>query len=113
MISFVFSLVLVDRQQRQWRLSQHTPTTAAGWSRPWLVPEPYQSPDGPPAQSGTANAYSGWYNRKKKRAIAKMEISDAFEMRKRVVFAMFVWSSLALWAVVSVLRGMYAWAVPA
>lgn len=117
MISFIFSLVLIDRQQRRWRLSQHSGSEAtAGWSRAWLDPEPYQASPGPgqaseraASEKESANAYSGWYTRKKKRAMARMEISDAFEMRGRVVVALVVWSGLVLWGTAYVLRCMYGW----
>lgn len=117
MISFIFSLVLIDRQQRQWRLSQHSSEATAGWSRAWLDPEPYQAPAVPeqanekaaPAKGGNDTTYSGWYTRKKKRAIARMEISDALEMRKRVAFALFVWSALVLWGSAYVLKCIYGW----
>lgn len=118
MISFIFSLVLIDRQQRQWRLSQHNPdAAAAGWPRAWLDPEPYQASAAPgqanerPASSGkgSPDAYSGWYARKKKRAMARLEISDAFEMRKRVMVALVVWTALALGGAFYLLRCTYAW----
>ncbi|MBE7158165.1 MAG: hypothetical protein INR62_06985 [Rhodospirillales bacterium] len=121
MISFIFSLTLIDRRQRRWRLSQHrSPDTTAGWSRAWLDPdpEPYQASPSPrkenersaAAEKGGADAYSGWYTRKKKRAIARMEISDAFEMRKRVVVALLVWSGLVIWAAYYLLKTLYSWA---
>lgn len=114
MISFIFSLVLVDRQQRQWRLSQqHSPDTTAGWSRAWLDPEPYQAhpnarqENGRVSEKGSATTPSGWYHRKKKRALARMEISDAFEMRKRVVVALLVWSALVIWGTFYALKLVY------
>lgn len=117
MISFLISLSLVDRQQRQWRLSQHSSAESAS---PWFhftSPEPYQhSNDGTwkhssnvPSQNVEANTFRGWYRQKKHRAMAKMEINDALEMRRRVLFAFVAWALLGLFALTYATRRMYGW----
>lgn len=112
MISFLLSLSLVDLQQRHWRLSQHSSTDPEStWSRftSWLAPEPYtwKHDSDPTAQN--ADTFSGFYTRKKHRAMAKMEISDAFDMRRRVLFAFAAWAVLGFVALVYATRRMYGW----
>ena len=121
MISFVVSLFVVERQQRQWRLSQHTSSPDSLWARlthwPWLNPEPYQDSkdttwkysDNVAAQDTPGTVFRGWYTRKKHRAMAKMEISDAFEMRRRVIFALVAWALLGALGISYVARRMYGW----
>ena len=122
MISFLLSLFLVDRQWRQWRLSQHSQGSDSFWfrltHRSWLRgPEPYQDSqdstwkhsENAPAQSSPATTYPGWYTRKNHRAMAKMEVSDAFEMRRRVIFAIAVWALIGLLAITYGVRRMYGW----
>lgn len=108
MVTFIISLFLVDHQQRQWRLSQHASGPESAWHRlsAWTGgPEPYQdSGSGTwghraaadrPAAPGRTASFQGWYARKKHRAIAKLEMRDAFEMRGRVLVAMIAWTLLA------------------
>ena len=121
MASFIISLFMIDRSQRQWRLSQHATGSESFWFRwthsSWLDPEPYQDlRDGTwkhnpkaAAQNGSDTTYRGWYTRKKHRAMAKMEISDAFEMRRRVIFALLAWALLGIFAVTYAARHMYGW----
>lgn len=123
MITFIISLVLVDEQQRQWRLSQHAPSSPPAWRRfaHWSgsQPEPYQDSDtsewsqragasSRPA-SQRANSFQGWYARKKKRAIAKLEIGDALDMRGRVLVALIAWAVLGALALYYALRQVYKW----
>ena len=121
MISFVLSLVVVDTQDRQWRLSQHASSQEPIWFRlthwSWLSPQPYQDSDGTwkhhdsatAAQSPPDTAFSGWYTRKKHRAVAKMEMSDAFEMRGRVIAALLAWGCLGVFGIVYATRRLYGW----
>lgn len=41
--------------------------------------------------------------------MAKMEINDAFEMRRRVLFAFVAWALLGLFALTYATRHMYGW----
>ena len=112
---------MVDRQQRQWRLSQHAQGSESFWFRlthwSWLNPEPYQdSRDGTwkhnpnvAGQNAPDAFFPGWYTRKKHRAMAKIEFGDAFEMRRRVVFALLAWAVLGLFAFIYAARRMYGW----
>ena len=122
MITFILSLSYIDYGQRQWRLSQRPPSAhETFWSRltswSWLEPEPYQDPgdtawthDGSSAaQNSSDNSFHGWYTRKKHRAIAKMELSDAFEMRGRVLLAIIAWMLLVLFGVAYSMKRIYAW----
>lgn len=123
MVSFLLSLFYVDYQQRSWRLSQHPAASPESlWTRlthpSWLDPQPYQDPinstwncdsRGAAPQMVPEPAHQGWYSRKKHRAMAKLEISDALEMRKTVVFALAAWGILGLFAVYHAGRGMYSW----
>ncbi|KAF2015725.1 hypothetical protein BU24DRAFT_408920 [Aaosphaeria arxii CBS 175.79] len=111
--SFIISLTIINLRDRAYRFAEHNPTanTMLSWVSPsaWLDPEPYQDPidsrwehrnaDGThvapnavlnPTQSsgGGARKTRSWHLRKKIRKITKMEVSDAFEMRKRVIVVM-------------------------
>ncbi|KAE9984623.1 hypothetical protein EG328_008457 [Venturia inaequalis] len=94
--SFIFSLLLVNHRYRAWRLSEHPPTNSTFWSRialrSWLDPEPYQSPSDTTWQHSTDNKghvphpqRERWFTHKKHRKVARMEISDAFDMSGRVM----------------------------
>lgn len=87
----------------------------------WLDPEPYQDPDrstwsregpndhveahdaidhGTDAQSDGGKKKRSWHFNKKIRKVAKLEISDAFEMRGRIIvilFTMLTLGSVAMW----------------
>lgn len=41
--------------------------------------------------------------------MAKMEISDAFEMRRRVLFALAAWTVLGFFVLTYASRRMYGW----
>jgi hypothetical protein len=119
MVTFIVSLFLVDRQNRQWRLSQHASSPQPAWRAHWSYfhPEPYQDADSsawghssssrPEARhSGT---FQGWFARKKKGAIARLEIADALEMRGRVAVALFAWTVLGVLALSYAMRLVYIW----
>lgn len=104
MISFILSLFLVDRQQRQWRLSQHAPPKASSF---WLQfgfqnPEPYQDSIGT-----TWHPHLSW----RRRGVAKAQMSNVFDMRGRVIVALVAWTLVGFLAVAYVVRRMYHWAV--
>jgi len=123
MVTFILSLFLVDQQQARWRLSQRastTPTWRSQW--PYFHAEPYQdsgtstwghskksssSSDRPAAQR--TGSFQGWYARKKKGAIAKLEIGDALEMRSRVLVALIAWTVLGSLALFYAARRVYSW----
>lgn len=123
MLSFLLSLSVVDLQQRRWRTSQHSIGHESFWFRlthpSWLNSEPYQdSRDSTWKQTdkrGTWNtgedAFHGWYGRKKKRAIAKMEFGDAFELRGRVIYALLAWTLISGLALTYAAQRAYAWLV--
>lgn len=121
MVTFIISLFLVDQQQRQWRLSQHASGPESAWHRlsAWTSgPEPYQdsgsgawghraAADRPAA--GRTASFQGWYARKKHRAVAKLEMSDAFEMRGRVLVALLAWILVGGYFLYSATRHAYGW----
>lgn len=119
MVSFIVSLFLVDRQARQWRLSQHASSPKPAWRTHWsnLHPEPYQDADSSAwghssssrAEPRRTGSFGGWYARRKKRAIAKLEIGDAFEMRGRVAVALFAWTVLGVLAFLYAIHLVYIW----
>ena len=125
MVAFILALFVVDHQQRSWRLSQHVSGSQSIWDRltQWslLGPEPYQDPDSATWQhkSGAADrpspqrtgSFHGWYAHKKHRAMAKLQIGDAFEMRGRVLLALIAWSVLGILAVSYATRRAYSWVV--
>jgi hypothetical protein len=123
MISFLISLFVVDHQERHWRLSQHASNQTSFWARlsnwSWLDPEPYQEPNSTAwkakettaAQVGRVDSFHGWYRRKLKRATAKMEFNDAFEMRGRVMVALVAWAVFGVALIVYSGRWIYGWLV--
>lgn len=112
MITLVVSLFLADWQQRRWRLSRHAARSSSLWHRltAWLDPEPYIY-----TREGTDGV--GWQQRaddrppirKKHRALARLEISDALEMRGRVLAALFAWSSVVVLVLAYLLKHAYQW----
>lgn len=115
MITFLLSLFLVDRQQRQWRLSQRAPGPASFWRRltglPALDPQPYAPDQDPDSSAWQSTNHQGERAaiRKKHRAIAKLEIEDAFKMRGRVLVALIAWTFFGLVAFVYALGRLYSW----
>lgn len=114
MISFLLSLFLIDHSERQWRLSQHATKPSTIWAR--FDPQPYQARDATwrhssasPARHATDHSYTGWYRYKLDRAMTKLEINDAFEMRGRVIVALLAWSLLGVLSIVYVVRHVYLW----
>lgn len=122
MITFVLSLSVIDFRQRQWRLSQHASDHETFWFQLtyWsslLHPEPYQDSrdstwkhnDKTALQSPPNTAFQGWYTQKKHRAVTKMEISDAFEMRGRVFVALLAWAAVGVFGLTFVVKRLYRW----
>lgn len=127
-ISFLLSLSYIDRQNRSYRVSQHSlrqsqPTL---WSRlslglaNWWDPEPYQDPrDGTwKARDGTGGSAEGvpsrrekWFARKKHRKMASMEVADAFDMvdrMKAVVAGVVLMGTVGVgWGVKKVWESLY------
>jgi hypothetical protein len=114
-ISFILSLSFVNLRDRAHRTYSHSGTSFLAYLYPssWLDPEPYQDPDNstwgrqgatthvepsdaispkqsvPPAEGGKSSMKS-WHLNKKIRKMAKLEVSDAFELRGRVIVVMLV-----------------------
>ena len=119
MVTFIVSLFLVDRQNRQWRLSQHASGAEPAWRAHWPYyhAEPYQDADSSAwghkksnsASSQPEQGFQGWYARRKKRAMTKLEIGDAFAMRGRVAVALIAYTILGMWAFVYAVRRAYIW----
>jgi hypothetical protein len=116
----------VNFRNRANRTRAHSGTSFLTYLYPshWLDPEPYQDPDDSrwdrrglvghvepndaisPKQGGQDESKTrkkkkrSWHLNKKIRKVAKLEVSDAFEMRGRVIVGMVVlmaFGSLALW----------------
>ena len=121
MITFILSLSVVERQQRRWRVSQRNVAAESFFSRlaiwSWLDPEPYQDSsdstwkhsERSSTQSAPDSLYEGWYRRKKHRAMAKLEISDAFDMRGRVLVALLACLMVSLLAISYLCRSLVFW----
>ena len=58
---------------------------------------------------GDTGSFQGWYALRKKRAMAKLEIGDAFAMRGRVAVALIAYTILGMWAFVYAVRRAYIW----
>lgn len=112
---------MIDYRQRQWRLSQRATDHDSFWFRlthwSWLHPEPYQdSRDGtwkhnPKAgfQQPPNTDFQGWSTQKKHRAITKLEVNDAFEMRGRVFVALLAWTIVGAFGLVFATKRLYGW----
>ena len=123
MVTFIVSLFLVDRQNRQWRLSQHASGAEPAWRAHWPYyhAEPYQDADSSAwghkksdssasqPEQGDTGSFQGWYAREKKRAVARLEIGDAFAMRGRVAVALIAYTILGMLALVYAVRRAYIW----
>ncbi|EME39606.1 hypothetical protein DOTSEDRAFT_75303 [Dothistroma septosporum NZE10] len=102
-ISFIVSLFVVERQQRQWRLSQHAPPPqeSSAWSQFGLRnPEPYQE-----ARATTWHPRLSWRRRK----VAEAELANVFQMRGPVVVALVTWTVVGFVAIAYAARSMYQW----
>jgi len=107
--SFLLSLFIINRGDRAARASSHPQPHHHGSfleylsPRAWLDPEPYQDPDStawrtaaPASQKPDAVIAPGhgsarkksWFLRKKHRAVVRLQIGDAFELREWVIIAM-------------------------
>ncbi|CAO2648923.1 Nn.00g098720.m01.CDS01 [Neocucurbitaria sp. VM-36] len=109
-ISFIFSLFIVNYRDRARRTKSHSSHSFLSYLYPstWLDPEPYQDPDdstwgrsssaghvepndaiGPRKDKGSAGGKkkkkTPWHLNKKIRKIARLEISDALEMRGTIL----------------------------
>jgi hypothetical protein len=119
-ISFILSLSFVNLRDRAQRTYAHSSSSFLTYLYPsrWLDPEPYQDPsdsswgrrgatthvepndaigpkDGEQAESRRKREKKSWHLNKKIRQVAKLEVSDAFEMRGRVIAGMVVMMALA------------------
>ena len=101
-MSFLVSLFVIERQQRQWRLSQHAPPQeSSAWSQFGMQsPEPYQE-----SRGTTWHPRLSWRRRK----VAKAELANVFEMRGRVVVALVIWTLVGFVAIAYAARRMYQW----
>jgi hypothetical protein len=96
--------------------SQHASHPGSIWAKlnGFIYPEPYpDSNDGSVRDRGGTKApdtsFSGWYTRKKHRAMAKLELSDAFDMRGRVMIALLGWLVFGMSLGVYAVRQVYLW----
>ncbi|KAH7072981.1 hypothetical protein BKA63DRAFT_55129 [Paraphoma chrysanthemicola] len=134
-ISFILSLSFVNLRDRAQRTYAHSSASFLTYLYPssWLDIEPYQDPDDSrwsrpdstghvePSDAispengeqmdGKHKGKSSWHLHKKIRKVAKLEISDAFELRGRVIVMMVVVMALGLagmWIGMNRLYGMLA-----
>jgi hypothetical protein len=141
-ISFILSLSFVNLRDRAHRTYSHSSTSFLSYIYPsrWLDLEPYQDPDDSRWSRGDSaghvapcdtispksedkNKRRSWHLNKKIRKMAKLEVSDAFEMRGRVMVGMLAmllvgsvvlgvgvrWLFLALWRSLGVQRAVWRW----
>lgn len=122
MISFLLSLDFVDRNNQAWRASQRYTSSRSFWSF-FNSPQPYQDPrettwkhsNVPGGQTGALPGSVPGSSRKATRPqrttrkIAKLEISDALEMRGTMIAAMCIWAVVCLTASLWTLKKFYMW----
>lgn len=113
-ISFILSLYLVDSHYHDRRMQEHSERYGRlpSWLLPsWLGrllfrPHPY----GWVGRTGTNGAKSErWYYHTKQRKLMRMEVADAFEMRRPILLALSVVAFCAAWALWRLSRGVWAW----
>jgi len=120
MISFLLSLLYVDREQRLWRLAQRGESSASLWTRlsvwRWIDPQPYQDPSDTTWQHTVASPQSSnivptpaWSTRKKHRKIFSMEFQDALQIRGRVMIYMVFWLISGIMLLVWTTRRLFNW----
>jgi hypothetical protein len=135
-ISFILSLSLVDFRDRTYRAREHSSRpNSGGWSlnelRQWLDPEPYSEPETdewlPLTDSSqyqvTGLEYNGnepyikehggqkWVRRKKHRAVAKMQLGDAWDLRRSIMVMLLLCVLLICGLVVYGLKRAWNWAI--
>ncbi|KAF2740521.1 hypothetical protein EJ04DRAFT_508035 [Polyplosphaeria fusca] len=103
MTSFLISLFLINRSSRARRTASHpSQTSFLSYFSPrvYLDPEPYQDPLSSTWERRGSTSHvephpfvgdekkRGWHLHKKIRKVARLEIGDAFEMRRHVVVMM-------------------------
>ncbi|KAK3060771.1 hypothetical protein LTS18_007729 [Coniosporium uncinatum] len=101
-ITFLFSLYLVDRRNRAWRVSNSFLSPPKSfWTRfsplSWLDPEPYQNPldsswqtdtsGGQPQHGANAKGRGTerWFTRKMHRKMGRMQLADALDLSQDVM----------------------------
>ncbi|KAI9695773.1 MAG: hypothetical protein M1820_008445 [Bogoriella megaspora] len=110
--SFLLSLFLVDRDNRAYRVSQHS-SASSFFHRilpsEWWDPEPYETGNHG-SNRGADERKKPWYIKKKHRQVAKLEVTDAFELRTRVLFVMIVGMLTVIITGALGLKKVYQWA---
>ncbi|KAI9753938.1 MAG: hypothetical protein M1815_005914 [Lichina confinis] len=94
-ISFLLSLALVDRQNRDYTAQRAVPTSRLGrlWrlvASPWYDIKEYRYPKESDASAGQAASSETRAWRGMHRRMAKVEVIEAFEQRGKVVVVMVV-----------------------
>ncbi|OCL11585.1 hypothetical protein AOQ84DRAFT_185675 [Glonium stellatum] len=91
MTSFLLSLFLINRRDRQRRHNHHSSSSSSLHTyfsylspRAWLGPEPYRDPGRGEGEKGEEQ----WFLTKKHRAMTRLEVGDALELREGVVRGM-------------------------
>ena len=117
MTSFLLSLFLVNRRDRQRRAAAHPSSSASASAslasyfspRAWLDPEPYRDSASTAwrRRAGARADEKGWFLTKKHRAMARLEVGDALEMRGSVIKGMVAAAVVLVVSVVVAIR----WAV--
>ena len=112
--SFLLSLFLVDRNNRAYRVSERlsSPATVSALSRvfpsKWWDPEPYPTSD--IAINGAAyQKKQPWYIKKKHRRVAKLEVTEAFELRTSVILGLIIGMLTVLIGGALGLKMIYDW----
>ncbi|KAI1872504.1 hypothetical protein JX265_005384 [Neoarthrinium moseri] len=112
-VTFLVSLYLVDYHYQSRREHFHEAGTLQSSRLPgWLHglvyrPQPYVWVGGGPAPPGQDE--TRWYYHTKQRKLMKMEASDAFEIRKSVMFALVLFATITVWVLWHVSIALLAW----
>lgn len=119
MISFLLSLLYVDREQRLWRVAQHRDSDVSLWNKlsiwSWFDPQPYQEPSDTTWQHGVPSSHApmptrpAWFNRKKHRKMFSMEFHDALQIRGRVMIFMIVWLAILIALCFWTAQRLFSW----
>jgi len=119
MISFLLSLLYVDREQRLWRVAQHGDSGVSIWNKlsiwSWIDPQPYQDHSDTTWQHTVQSPHASmptqpaWFNRKKHRKMFSMEFHDALQVRGRVMVFMVIWLAFLIVLCFWTTRRLFSW----
>lgn len=100
MISLLLSLLFVDQQQQK----RHE-ADIRSWSQ---RPQPHQVQHDTTWQQSQDQV--DWNKKRRSKTATKLELSDALDLRGRVLIGVILWSAIGMLVAVIATRKLYSWA---